>query len=288
MVLTSRAGDSAQYLAPLMHEFGWAWNDWERIGKGLGVGHLLECGGQLSGGFFADPGFKEVPDIDRIGCAIAEVEESGDAVVTKLGGTGGLVSEQTCKEQMVYEIADPTDYRHTDGVVDFTGAEVRQVGDDRVWVSGIGGHPRPEMVKVNLAHREDFVGGGRIIYGGTGAYDRARVAGDIIAKRMKRIYGVDPEKLRFDYVGVNALFPWDIDTSKVKEVELLVTGHFDSLELAEKLPYEIAVLSCLGPGMPGWGRLYDYGGIAQPVVGMYSTFLPQDAVKYEVKTLEVS
>ena len=105
---------------------------------------------------------------------------------------------------------------------------------------------------------------------------------------MKRIYGVDPDKLRFAYVGVNALFPWDIDTSKVKEVELLVTGHFDSLELAQKLPYEIAVLSCLGPGMPGWGRIYDYGGIAQPLIGMYSTFLPQDAVKYEVRTLEVS
>ncbi len=288
VVLTSRAGDSAQYLAPLMHEFDWAWDDWERIGKGLGVGHLLECGGQLSGGFFADPGFKEVPDIDRIGCAIAEVEESGDAVVTKLGGTGGVVSEQTCKEQMVYEIHDPADYRHTDGVVDFTGAEVRQEGADRVWVSGIGGHARPEMVKINLAHRENFVGGGRIIYGGTGAYDRARVAADIIAKRMKRVYGVDRDKLRVDFVGVNALFPWDIDTSKVKEVELLITGEFDTLELAEKLPYEISVLSCLGPGMPGWGRLYDYGGIAQPVVGMYSTFLPQDAVKYEVRTLEVS
>ena len=113
-------------------------------------------------------------------------------------------------------------------------------------------------------------------------------AADIIAKRMKRIYGVDPENLRFDYIGVSALFPWDIDTSKVKEVELLVTGNFDSLEQAQKLPYEISVLSCLGPGMPGWGRLYDYGGIAQPVVGMYSTYLPQDAVKYEVRTLEVS
>ena len=288
VVLTSRAGDSAQFLAPLMHELDWAWDDWERIGKGLGVGHLLECGGQLSGGFFADPGFKEVPDIDRLGCAIAEVEESGDAILTKLKGSGGVVSEQTCKEQMVYEIHDPADYRHTDGVVDFTAAKVAEVGPDRVWVSGIGGHPRPEMVKVNLAHRENFVGGGRIIYGGTGAYDRARIAADIIAKRMKRIYGVDPENLRFDYIGVSALFPWDIDTSKVKEVELLVTGNFDSLEQAQKLPYEISVLSCLGPGMPGWGRLYDYGGIAQPVVGMYSTYLPQDAVKYEVRTLEVS
>ena len=124
IVLTSRAGDSAQYLAPMMHAFGWADDDWTHIGRGLGVGHLMECAGQVSGGYFADPGVKDVPDLADIGFPIAEVDAEGEATITKPADTGGVVDERTCKEQLVYEISDPGEYVHTDGVVDFTETEL--------------------------------------------------------------------------------------------------------------------------------------------------------------------
>ena len=154
VVLTSRAGDSAQYLGPLMHAFGWAVDDWDRIGKGLGIGHLMECAGQVSGGYFADPGYKTVPDPANIGFPIAEVDADGEAVITKLPGTGGLGDERTCKEQLVYEIADPARYIHGDGIVDFTETEPVQSGPDRVRVTGIRGRPRTDTVKVVLGVRE--------------------------------------------------------------------------------------------------------------------------------------
>ena len=132
IVLTQRAGNSEQFVAPMMHEFGWRSDEWDKIGSGLGIGHLLECGAQITGGYFADPGRKDVTGLHRLGFPIAEVEPDGSAIVTKLQGTGGVVNEQTCKEQLLYEIGDPARYVHAPGVVDFTTTTVTQVAPDRV------------------------------------------------------------------------------------------------------------------------------------------------------------
>src|SRR5262249_36288587 len=126
IVITQRAGDSEQFLAPMMHEFGWTDRDWDKIASGLGGGHLAECGAQLSGGYFYDAGFKEVPDIHRLGFPIVEMDETGSAVISKVAGTGGVISEATCKEQLLYEIGDPKAYVHATGVVDFTTTRVTQ------------------------------------------------------------------------------------------------------------------------------------------------------------------
>ena len=247
IVLTGRAGDSAQYLAPMIYEFDWPLDDWNLMGKGLGIGHLMECAGQLTGGYYADPGMKEVPDLHRFGFPIAEVQSNGDAIITKLRGTGGLVSVRTCKEQLVYEIADPSNYMHNDGVVDFTTTEFEEVGFDRVSVTGTSGHPRPPTLKVGLGVQEGFVGIGRVIYGGSGAYAKARLAADVIAKRMRSFHGMDSSALRFDFIGVNSLFPWDIDPSVLREVELRVSGYFETSEEAGKVLYEVSTLPCNGP-----------------------------------------
>jgi hypothetical protein len=281
VVLSSRAGDAAQFLAPLLYTFGWAPDNWELVGKGLGIGHLMECGGHLSGGYFADPGYKEVPRLEDIGFPIAEVDADGEAVITKLPGTGGLVDERVCKEQLLYEIGDPAEYIHGDGLVDFTETRLIQEGPDRVRLTGIRGGPRPDTVKVVLGVREGFVGMARVMYGGTGAYDRARYAASIVATRLQTYHDIDPARVRFDYVGVNALFPWPVDTSAVKEVELRVAGAFPTRAEAEAMVYEVGTLPCNGPTAASWGRPLDQGGVEE-VVGFYSTLIPHDVVNYEV------
>jgi Acyclic terpene utilisation family protein AtuA len=281
IVLNPRAGDSEQFVAPMIHELGWKLDDWDKIGRGLGIGHLLECGAQITGGYFADPGLKEVPDMHRLGFPIAEVESDGNAIVTKLPGTGGTVNEMTCKEQLLYEIGDPANYVHAPGVVDFTTTVIRQVGPDRVRIEGTSGHPRTTTARVALAVRSGFIGMGRCVYGGTGAYRRARLAADMVGKQLTQRYGVDPANLRFDYIGYNALFDWGQDADALKEIELRVTGRFMTREEARKIQVLVSQLPVNGPAAAAWGRPLDQGGVEE-VVTFYSTLLPHKDIRYRV------
>ena len=147
ILVSGRAGDSTQYLAPMVHKFGWAGDDWERLAKGLGIGHLMECAAQITGGYFADPPYKVVPDLHRVGFPIALVEPSGDAEITKLPGTGGVINRMTAIEQLLYEIGDPANYKHNDAIVDFTTTDITEVGPDRVRITGTSGHPKPSTSK---------------------------------------------------------------------------------------------------------------------------------------------
>ena len=289
IVMTSRAGDATQFLAPMIHEFDWKLDDWNRIGRGLGIGHLMECAAQLSGGYYADPGWKEVPEPHHIGFPIAEVHPNGDAIITKLPGTGGEVSERTCKEQLLYELHNPADYKHNDGVVDFTTTEFKQVGQDRVLVAGTSGRTSPPTVKIFLGIREGYAAVGRVCYGGAGAYARAQLAADVVAKRMSSVYGVDRSSLRFDFVGVNALYPWEtgIDPSLLKEVELRLAGHFHTRHQAEELLHEVEKLSTNGPAGVSLGMRLDYQSGPDRIVGLYTTFLPQERVQYEAHEVTV-
>lgn len=287
IVITSRAGDATQFLAPMIYEFDWPLDDWDLMGKGLGIGHLMECAAQLSGGYYQDPGFKDVPNPAHIGFPIAEVQANGDAMITKVPGTGGEVSERTCKEQLLYELHNPADYKHNDGVVDFTTTEFKQVAPNCVLVTGTTGHQRPDTVKVFLGVRGGFIAVGRVCYGGTGAYARAKMAAEIVAERMTSVYGVSRSDLRFDFVGVNSLFPWDtgIDPSRIKEVELRMAGYFDTKEKGEELLHEAERLATNGPASVSLGMRHDYQSGPDEVVGLYTTFLRQEAVKYSVHEL---
>jgi hypothetical protein len=152
VVITGRAADPSMFLAALIHEFNWSMKDWTRLGRGTVVGHLLECAGQITGGYFADPGFKDVPDMARLGFPIAEVGEDGTAVITKVPGTGGLVSTATCKEQLLYEVHDPARYFQPDVVADFSGVAVTAAGPDRVRVEGGDGTQRTGTLKVSVGY----------------------------------------------------------------------------------------------------------------------------------------
>jgi hypothetical protein len=204
IVVTGRVADPALALGPLVHAFGWDWNDWSRIAAGTLVGHLLECGPQVSGGYFADPGYKDVPDLADLGYPIAEVARDGRAIITKPAGTGGCVDLRTVKEQLLYEIHDPAAYLTPDVVLDITGVELVQAGPDRVAVSGAIGHPRPDSLKATVCIESGFLAEAEISYAGPNAAARARLAVRIVCERMARRHPGLP--IRADVIGLCSVF----------------------------------------------------------------------------------
>ena len=210
IVITGRVSDPALSIGPLVHEFGWnIKDDADKMGQATLVGHLLECAGQVTGGYYADPGYKDVPDLDRLGFPLIEIDETGKFVVTKVEGSGGLVCEDTCKEQMIYEIHNPEKYLTPDTVADFSHVTFTQVGKDRVEAAHATSHGKPETLKVSVGYKDCFIGEGEISYGGMNCMNRAKLAADIVEKRLKLV-GVEMEEFRIDYIGYNSLYKSEI------------------------------------------------------------------------------
>ncbi|MDB5818117.1 MAG: hypothetical protein JWQ11_1757, partial [Rhizobacter sp.] len=221
IVVTGRVADPSIFMAPMMYEFGWDPLDHERVGAGNGIGHLLECGAQVTGGYFSDPGFKDVPEPWNFAFPIAEVEANGDVVISKVDGSGGAITLQTVKEQMLYEVHDPANYITPDVVVDFTRARLEQVGPDRVRVTGLTGKPRTPTLKVSIGCTEGFIGEDMFFYAGPGALRRAKLAKQILEERFKLVK-LEAEEMRVDFLGLNAI-------------------HGDATPADAPEPYEIAV-----------------------------------------------
>jgi hypothetical protein len=278
VVITGRAADPALFLAPLVHEFGWAFDDWTRLGAGTVVGHLLECAGQVTGGYFADPGVKDVPDLARLGFPIAEVSADGSAVITKVAGSGGRVSRATCKEQLIYEIHDPAAYVTPDVVADFTRVRLIDVGEDRVRVEGGTGRPRPDTLKVSLGCRDGFIGEGQISYAGAGAVARARLAVDIVRERLRRT-GVSVDELRCDLIGMNAMHGDGVAAPRAEpyEVRVRVAGRTTTAVLAARIANEVETLYTNGPAGGGGAATS-----VRDVLSVNSTFIPRGKVSCRV------
>ena len=225
IVITGRASDPALFLAPMIHAFGWAMDDWNLLGQGTVAGHLLECAGQITGGYFADPGYKDVPDLARLGFPIGEVGEDGSLVITKVAGSGGAVTAQTCKEQLLYEVHDPAKYFQPDVVADFSQVKVEEIGPDRVRVSGGRGAKRTDTLKVSVGYVDSYIGEGQISYAGPGALARGRLALEIVRERLK-LTGVAASELRFELVGVDSLHGPEVSAraNEPYEVRVRVSG----------------------------------------------------------------
>ncbi|WP_347613400.1 acyclic terpene utilization AtuA family protein, partial [Comamonas thiooxydans] len=204
IVVTGRVADPSLFLAPMVHEFGWDLLDHERVGAGSAIGHLMECGAQVTGGYFADPGLKDVPEPWNLAFPIAEVDAEGGVTLSKVEGTGGMISLQTVKEQMLYEVHDPANYITPDVVVDFTQACIEQLAPDRVRVTGLTGKPRTPTLKVSMGCTEGFIGEDMFFYAGPGALRRAQLARRILEERL-RIVKLDAEEVRIDFLGLNAV-----------------------------------------------------------------------------------
>jgi hypothetical protein len=278
VVITGRAADPALVLAPLIHEFGWAMDDWDRLGRGTLVGHLLECAGQITGGYFADPGYKDVAGLARLGFPIGEVAEDGTVVITKVAGSGGQVTAATCKEQLLYEIHDPRAYLTPDVVADFSAVRITQLGPDRVLVEGARGHPRPATLKVSVGYLDSYIGEGQMSYAGPGALARARLALAIVEERLL-LTGVQASELRCDIVGVNAMHRDGLAAAHAEpyEVRVRVAGRTDSMREAVRIGNEVETLYTCGPA--GGGGAFKS---ARDIVAVVSVLLPRESVQATV------
>ncbi len=282
VVITGRASDPALFLAPMIHAFGWAMDDWNLLGKGTVAGHLLECAGQITGGYFADPPYKDIPDLARLGFPIGEVGEDGSLVVTKVEGSGGAVTAQTCKEQLLYEVHDPRQYIQPDVTADFSQVMVEEIGRDRVRVSGGQGTKRTGTLKVSVGYVDSFIGEGQISYAGPGALARGRLALEIVRERLK-LTGVAASELRFDLIGVDSLHGQQVSThaNEPYEVRVRVTGRTENLREAVRIGNEVETLYTNGPA--GGGGAWKS---ARDVVAVASVLLPRELATPFVRFVE--
>lgn len=241
VVLTGRVADPSLYVGAFLHRFDWSQQDWNRLGQATAVGHLLECAGQLTGGYFVDPGYKDVPHLERLGFPLAEVTEDGSALLTKLPGSGGALHLQTCREQILYEVMDPSAYRTPDVVADFTSLRFTQRVADTVHVCGGSGATRPLHYKVSIGVDDGYLAEGQISYAGSGAVARAQLAAHILRSRLERLC---PQQLRIDLHGVNAILgPAAAADAQPSEVRLRAAARFQNAacpDLAESNAGELA------------------------------------------------
>jgi hypothetical protein len=238
------------------------------------AGHLLECGAQVTGGYFADPGFKDVPDLHAVGFPIAEIDADGGCIVGKAEATGGTVRATTVKEQLLYEVHDPAAYVTPDVTADIADASVREVARDRVALEGVRGHARPERLKVTVCVESGWLAEGEISYAGPGAEARARLAGDVLRKRLPHL------QVRVDLIGVVSAFADDggrmlaaTAEGGARDVRLRVAAKHGERAAAEKLAREVTALYCCGPAGGGGVRT-----AVRPRLDTMSCFVPRERV----------
>lgn len=256
IVVCGRVADPSLTVGPALAHFGWARDDWDRIAGATMAGHLLECGAQVSGGYYADPGYKDVPGLAALGYPIAEIDADGGCVITKPAGTGGRIDEHIVKEQLLYEVHDPFAYLTPDVVADIGQAQVRQLGPDRVRLDGVRGHARPAQLKVNVCHETGWLAEGEISYAGPRAEARARLAAEVLRERL---HGLGT--LRADLIGVSSVFADDAGTwddaaiaHDGRDVRLRVALQHVDRRQAERLAREVTALYTCGPAGGGGVR----------------------------------
>ena len=275
IVVCGRVADPSLTVGPAMAHFGWRDDDWERLGRATMTGHLLECGAQVTGGYFADPGVKNVPDLHAVGFPIAEIDAEGRCIIGKADRTGGLVTEATVTEQLLYEVHDPAAYLTPDVVADISQAEVRSLGRDRVALDGVRGHQRPARLKVNVCHEAGWLAEGEISYAGPGAEARARLAADVLSRRLANL------DVRIDLIGAVSVFGDDAGRllaqsrqGDAHDIRVRAAARHDSRKEAERLTREVTALYTCGPAGGGGVRTS-----LRPRLDTMSCFVPREAVK---------
>ena len=286
VVVTGRTTDTGLTLAPMIHEFGWSIDDWDKMAAGTVAGHILECGAQSSGGNFTD--WDTVPNMAEIGFPIVEARPDGTFTVTKHEGTGGLVSVGTVSEQLLYEIGDPKDYITPDCIADFTSIHIENEGKDRVRVHGIAGEPKTEFYKVSAAYADGWKATSTLVYAWPDAAKKARAAADILKTRLDNL-GLEFEEYRAELIGLNALCE-DPQARAAKEADLdevmlRVSVRGQDKEAIAQFGREIAPLILTGPSaVTGFA-----GGRPRPseVIAYWPALIPKDRVRTKVTVVEV-
>lgn len=280
IVITGRTTDSAQFLAPLLYEFDWGPEDLDRLAQGILMGHLMECSGQVTGGNFSG-NWQDIEDLDRIGFPIAEVQEDGEFVITKPDETGGLVSVDTVKEQMLYEIHDPSAYVTPDVILDMTEVRIEDIGPNQVRVSGARGKKAPDTLKVVMGYSDGWMGQAMAGFSWPDALAKAQAADRIVRKQMERIR-LQYDEIQTDYLGYNSLHgPLAAPPAEeLNEVYLRVAVRTRKKEDAAKLSRLFPPLALNGPpSMSG------FTGVTPPreLLGMWSCLIPREEVESQVQ-----
>lgn len=286
VVVAGRTSDPSLAIAPLMHHFGWAEDDWQALGIGAACGHLLECGSQVTGGVFWDPGFKDIPDPANIGFPIAEVGRDGSLVITKAEDTGGLVDLRSVKEQLLYELHDPAAYVTPDVVMDITATTMAQLGPDRVGLRGVRGHPRPDRLKVTACYEGSWLGEGEVSVAGPNARARARATADVLLERVKR-RGL-ARRARADLIGLGAVHDSDAgalwrshDGPEPPEIRIRLAVESTSRDDADQAAREVLALLCCGTAGTSGARWR-----VTPRILTRSFLVPREMVPTEVTVRE--
>ena len=283
VVITGRVSDPAIFMAPIIHEFGWAMDDWDKLGKGTMIGHLLECGGQVTGGYYAEPGKKDVPGVGHLGFPIVEVAEDGSFIITKVEGAGGLVTPHTCSEQIIYEIHDPENYITPDVVADFKQVKFTQIDKDVVKVEGGTGRPRTNTLKVSIGYRDCYIGDGEISYGGPGCLERAKLALEIVKERLELVAPGKFDEMKYDLIGCNSLY-WNPDYKydEPSEVRVRVAGRAKTKAIADLVANEVEALYTNGPA-GGCGAVKR----TRDIVSVASILVPREEIVPSVAVFTV-
>lgn len=255
IVITGRVADTSLFLAPAIYEFEWSLtplHEPDLVGQGVAAAHLIECAGQVTGGYFADPGYKPVENLSGLGFPIADLSADGTLAITKLPGTGGIVSERTCTEQMLYEIHDPAEYITPDAIADFSQITLTEVDQNRVQVDGATARKQPPTLRVNIGYEDAVIGEGQISYGGPGAPERATLAGEIVKERLQA-RDIEYQSLQVDRMGIDSLHGalGDQRGEVPYEVRLRVVGKCKTDAAAAAIGREVERLYTNGPAGGG-------------------------------------
>ena len=280
VVVTGRVADPSLFVGPIIHAFGWDYDDYARLAQATAAGHLLECAGQVTGGYFADPGVKDVLGLARLGFPFADVTDTGEVTVGKCAGSGGRIDAATCTEQLLYEVDDPAAYVTPDCVLDMSGIAFDQVGSDRVAVSGARAQARTDTYKVSIGYFDGYLGEGQLSYGGPNAVARARLAGEIVAERL-RLRGFAYDALDARLIGLDSLHGPADGRPEPYEVRLRVTGRTEDRKAAEAVGFEVAALYTNGPA----GGAGDAASVRE-ILAVQSVLLPRDLVRPRVEVVD--
>ena len=284
VVVTGRATDTGLTLAPIIHEFGWRADDWDKLSAGTIAGHIIECGAQSSGGN-CQYDWRSIPDLAGVGFPIVEAEADGTFVVTKHEGTGGIVSIPSIKEQLVYEMGDPHEYITPDCVADFTSIRLEDAGTNRVRVRGIKGRPATEFLKVSISYSAGYKAVGTLVYSWPDAYAKARAADEILRARLERL-GLRFEQILTEFVGANATHGHlaGEPSADLPEVQLRVGVRDANRASVERFTKEIAPLILTGPpGVTGFA-----GGRpkVEEIVAYWPALIPKTEIETRVEVTE--
>ena len=276
VVMTGRVSDPSLFLGCMMHGLGWRYDDYPRLAVGTIAGHLMECAAQLTGGCFADPGKKDVPDMARIGFPYADVTAQGELELGKVEGSGGRLDVMTCKEQILYEMHDPSSYITPDCILDVTDVSFEQAGRDRVRVLGPRARARTPTYKVVVGYHDGWIGEGEVGYAGPNALARAQLSEQIVRERL-RMRGFSYPEIRVDYIGMSSLHGMGAGRPEPYEVRLRIAARSPDRKAAEAVGFEVRTLHVNGPAGGGGGT-----NALREVLGVKSVLLPRELVKTQV------